>query len=121
MQRLFDDWCQSIMKTFFIPMAACLFSIASWVSCKKNTAFMGSGTIIGFDARTGACTGGIYIKIDGHANPNDPVYGYFDIGTSPSSFQLNGSSTFPVKVKLDWKISPKCSGNYIDISRIQVE
>lgn len=77
---------------------------------------MDTATIVASDPRMGACTGGSFIKIDGHPNPNDPENGYFDIGSITPSFKIN---SFPVKVEIDWKISPKCFGNYVDISRIK--
>ncbi len=96
-----------------------LLTTILYSNCKKDTVFMNTATIIGFDARIGVCDGGTYIKIDGHANPNDTTNGYYDIGSLPSSFQINNFTKFPIKVKLDWKSNPKCSGNYIDIERIE--
>ena len=77
---------------------------------------MNTATIEGPDPRVGMCTGGILIKIDGHPNPNNSEDGYFDIGEISSSFKMD---TFPIKVEIDWKISSKCSGNYVDIKRIK--
>jgi len=77
---------------------------------------MNTATIVGSDSRVGVCTGGTFIKIDGHPNPNDPENGYFDIGNINSSLRMD---TFPIKVEIDWKISSKCFGNYVDISRIK--
>ncbi|HEY5370296.1 MAG TPA: hypothetical protein VIJ75_15035 [Hanamia sp.] len=84
--------------------------------CKKESLFMNTATIVGSDSRVGVCTGGTFIKIDGHPNPNDPENGYFDIGNINSSLRMD---TFPIKVEIDWKISSKCFGNYVDISRIK--
>lgn len=77
---------------------------------------MNTATIVGYDPRMGVCTGGTFIKIDGHANPNDPINGYFDIDSITPSFKIN---SYPIKVEIDWKISSKCFGNYVDISRIK--
>ncbi len=76
---------------------------------------MNTATIIGADPRMGPCEGGTYIKIDGHPNSNDTFNGYFDIGDMPS-FTID---RFPIRVKIDWNISPKCFGNYVNISRIE--
>ena len=40
--------------------------------------------------------------------------GYFDIGSVPESLRFN---SFPQKIKLDWKVSENCFGNYVDIIR----
>ena len=77
---------------------------------------MNTAIIVGPDPRMGVCTGGTFIKIDSYPNPNDPENGYFDIGNITPSFKIN---TFPIIVEIDWKISSKCSGNYVDISRIK--
>jgi len=108
------------MKIDFAFVGLGLLSLILCTGCKKNTPFMNSGTIIGTDARMGVCNGGTYIKIDGHPNPNDTINGYYDIGTLPPSFQIDNATKFPVRVKLDWKIDPKCFGNYVDISRIEI-
>lgn len=85
-------------------------------ACKKELTLMNTATIIGRDARMAACTGGTFIKIDRHPNPNDTEHGYFDIDCIPPSFKIN---SYPVKVQTDWKISSKCVGNYVAISRIK--
>jgi hypothetical protein len=104
------------MKNIFRLFILALLVSLTATACKKEMRFMNTATIVGPDPRMGACTGGTFIKIDGHPNPTDPVNGYFDIGNMPPSFKIN---TFPIKVEIDWKISSKCFGNYVDISRIQ--
>lgn len=74
-------------------------------------------TIVGIDARTAPCTGGIYILIDGHRNENHNL-GYYDIGSVPESFHIG--DVFPIRVTIDWHKSNTCSGNYVDITRIKV-
>lgn len=98
---------------FFILVLLVSLTISA---CKKELRFMNTATIVGPDLRVGVCTGGTFIKIDGYPNPNDPEKGYFDIGNISPSFKIN---TYPVKVEIDWKISSKCLGNYVDISRIK--
>jgi hypothetical protein len=80
---------------------------------------MGTATIIGGDPRMSVCAGGTFIKIDGHPNPNDPTHGYYDIDSTPSTFSLMHLK-YPTRVRLDWHISPKCYGNYVDITRIEI-
>lgn len=104
------------MRSFFRFFILALFVSLTNSACKKELPFMNTATIVGPDLRVGMCTGGIFIQIDGHPNPNDPQNGYFDIGKITPSFKMN---TFPIKVEIDWKISSKCFGNYVDISQIK--
>lgn len=104
------------MKQIFLFLMVAIISSSVISGCKKEPAFMNTATIEGPDPRMGVCTGGTFIKIDGHPNPNDPANGYFDIGEINFSIKMD---TFPIKVEIDWKISSKCSGNYVDISRIK--
>jgi hypothetical protein len=104
------------MKNVFRFLVLTLFVSLTYSACKKEMAFMDTATIVGYDPRMGACTGGTFIKIDGHPNPNDPENGYFDIGSIPPSFKI---TSLPVKVEIDWKMATKCFGNYVDIIRIK--
>jgi hypothetical protein len=83
--------------------------------CNKDSEneYQDTATIIGFDTRMGPCVGGRFISIDNHPNPNG---GYFNIDTIPESFRID---SYPMKVKLHWKINDKCSGNFVDITRIK--
>jgi hypothetical protein len=102
-----------------IPLAV-FFTIILLAGCKKDAVFMSTATIVGVDARMTACAGGVYIKIDGQPNPNDPTNGYYDIGSAPSSFHFNDFNKFPIKIKLNWSVNAKCSGNYIDINKVEI-
>jgi hypothetical protein len=93
-----------------------LFVSLTISACKKELPLMNTATIVGYDARMAPCTGGTFIKINGHPNPNNTENGYFDIDSIPPSFKIN---SYPIKVEIDWKISPKCFGNYVVISRIK--
>jgi hypothetical protein len=101
----------------FLALASHLLIVGS---CKKSTVtFADSGAIIGGDPRTAACEGGTFIQIDGHPNPNSPTTGYYDIGSLPSSFHIDYSGKFPIRVKLNYGVDAKCGGNYVDISSIE--
>lgn len=102
----------SIFRFFVLALFVSLINSA----CKRELPFMNTATIVGYDPRMGVCIGGTFIKIDGHPNPNDPENGYFDIDSITPPFKIN---SFPIKVEVDWKMSSKCSGNYIAISRIK--
>ena len=99
---------------WFIP----LLCIILGNGCAKKGSYAGTATIIGIDARMSVCAGGYFIKIDGHPNPLSEK-GYYDIGDIPSSFGLDKIKVFPVHVLLDWQVGPNCSGNYVNISRIE--
>lgn len=108
------------LTAFFLFMAMVL-----GVRCRKTTlfapkGFVAEGILIGPDARTGLCEGGLFLKINGYPNPNDPINGYYDIGTLPSGFRLDPGLKYPIHTWIDWHISPKCFGNYVDITRIQI-
>lgn len=78
---------------------------------------MSNARIIGFDPKLCPCCGGTEITIDGVPNPDGGSY--FLIGQLPAGFDLGSDPTFPIYVKIDWKIdTDHCSGNYVDISRI---
>jgi hypothetical protein len=93
-------------------------SLFAQLECSKNTRTLSNASIEGFDPRMAPCTGGIYIKIDGHPNPGDPN-GFFDIGTVPKDFKLPEPAIFPIKVRIEWKEDPKCFGRYVDIEWIR--
>jgi hypothetical protein len=100
----------------FVMYRRCLIlAVTFFYACEKDSRdeYQGTATIIGFDTRMGPCVGGRFISIDNHPNPNG---GYFNINTMPESFKID---SYPLKVKLDWKINDKCSGNFVDITRIK--
>jgi hypothetical protein len=104
------------MKNLFLFFILGLLVSITIAACKKESPFMNTATIVGPDPRMGVCTGGTFIKIDGHPNPNDPENGYFDIDSITPTFKINN---YPIKVEIDWKISSKCFGNYVDILRVK--
>ena len=102
------------MRTLFIITASVLLTGFS-LCHRESDEFMSRGTITGPDLRDCACCGGWYIEID------TLVY-EFDVLTENSGIDL-AKETFPIKVKLDWKLSEKvtCSNTRIDIQRIAKE
>jgi hypothetical protein len=91
-----------------------IFSFVFLFACKKDSQYKDTATIIAYDPRTAPCTGGIFILVDGHPNVNHPE-GYYNIDSLPASFNVNP----PQRVSIDWQLSSKCFGNYIDIKRIR--
>lgn len=94
------------------------FSALTIFSCKKEEQYMSNAEIIGLDAKTCPCCGGIEITIDNVSNPNGGTY--FLVSQLPSNFSLGDDNPkFPIAVKIDWKIdSNHCFGNYVDITKI---
>ena len=80
---------------------------------------MSTATITGYDYRTGPCSGGTYILIDGHPNPNSSNH-LFEIDSMPRSYIIDKVGKFPIKVAIDWVQEPYCGGNYIKITRMRI-
>jgi hypothetical protein len=78
---------------------------------------MNNAEIVGLDYRLCPCCGGIEITIDNVQNPNGNSY--FLVGSYPPNFVLGDNPTFPISVKIDWKVDTiHCFGNYVQITRI---
>ena len=96
-----------------IKLLICII-IGGFMSCNQENSkdFISNGIITGPDIRMCACCGGWYIQIDG-------IIYEFDSLPDNSSIDLQ-KETFPVFVKLDWKLSDKgaCPSNRITIQRI---
>ena len=76
---------------------------------------MSDGIILGPDPRDCVCCGGWYIKIDTTT---------YEFESLPDNSNINlQADTFPINVKLDWKLSDRvaCPNKYITITRITKE
>jgi hypothetical protein len=91
-----------------------LFLIICFVGCKKPTTndFQSTGVITGVDYRMLAFGGNWYILIDN-------VTYEFETLPAGSTIDLQ-NATFPITVKLEWKLStkPTCTYKNIDILKI---
>jgi hypothetical protein len=88
--------------------------------CEKSAeGYMATGSIIGPDIRVPSCGGGTWIQIDKHPNPNNPVTGYYDMGTVPPGFHISDTTAYPIRVELDYTINSECLID-INISRIKI-
>ena len=99
-----------MFKTALIISALIMLNLSS---CHKGIKdYMSEGTILGPDIRMCACCGGWFIKIDTTTYEFDslPVNSGIDLA----------KESFPLKVKLDWKLSERaaCPDLRIDIQRI---
>lgn len=81
--------------------------------------FMDTGILAGYDARMFpclannicSCPGGIFIEIRGS------TYRFLELPKN-SNIILDGSTKFPIKVKLNWEKSTSCPMDLIDINQI---
>lgn len=96
-----------------LPFFILLFTAA----CKKDNSYSYNAEIIGMDGRYCGCCGGFMVVIDGKSPTNGDAF--FLISEIPSSYKIDNSTTFPVKVKINFSIDEgKCSNNFIRISKI---
>jgi len=90
------------------------FLLISLFGCKKQNTndFQSTGIITGADYKMCACCGGWYIQIDN-------ITYTFDTLPVGSTIDLQ-NATFPITVKLEWKLStkPTCEEKKIDILKI---
>jgi hypothetical protein len=91
-----------------------LFFINS--SCKKEVAFMNDAIITGSDARTCICCGGLMITFDGESRPYS---GDFKLIDNPAvDLGIKEKDTFPIYVKVDWKVDTTNVCHHIIITKI---
>jgi hypothetical protein len=106
------------MKTFILIV--CLGLI--FISCKKNNVapYSSQGVITGYDPRTCAECGGLFITIKNDTTKNArPRY---NINADLQQLGINPSAKFPINVSLNWKHDTTALGSfgYIIVSQIKV-
>jgi hypothetical protein len=97
----------------FIILVGCIFILGSIIGCRKgNNDYKSNGKIMGPDTRDCACCGGWYIEIDSSTYEFDSI-------PNNSNIDLQKDS-YPIFVKLDWKLSDgiACPYKRITIQRI---
>ena len=95
----------------FKKLSFFLILVTAFTFCEKDD-YMSKGIILGPDYRMCACCGGWYIKIDTTT---------YEFESLPDNSNINlQADTFPINVKLDWKLSDRvaCPNKYITITRI---
>lgn len=91
-------------------------------ACHDETSsvqFMDTGTLLGYDSRmmpclvsnTCACPGGIFIQI------REKTYRFLELPKN-SNVILDGTTRFPLKVKLNWEKSKTCPLDLVEIRQI---
>jgi len=106
------------MKTFIIICLVLVF-----ISCKKNnnvTPYQSQGVITGYDLRTCAECGGLFIVIRDDTTKNAPLQ--YDINESLQQLGINPNTKFPINVNLNWVHDTTALGKYgyIIVSQIKV-
>ena len=92
------------------------------VACHDETPsvqFMDTGTLLGYDSRMMPCMmnnlcggpGGIFIQI------REKTYRFLELPKN-SNVILDGTTRFPLKVKLNWEKSKTCPLDLIEIKQI---
>ena len=76
---------------------------------------MNDAIITGSDARTCVCCGGLMITFNGETRP---YTGDFKLIENGVDLGITEKDTFPVYVKVDWKVDTTNSCNHIIITRI---
>jgi hypothetical protein len=92
------------------------------IACKKNgvTPYQSQGVITGYDLRTCAQCGGLFITIKNDTTKNAPPR--YDIDESLQQLGINPNAKFPINVSLNWRRDTTALGRYgyIIVSKIKV-
>jgi hypothetical protein len=121
--------CSIIRYSIVIPIkdkmkTAILISCLGlvFISCKKSNVspYQSQGVITGYDGRTCAECGGLFITIKNDTTKN-PLPRY-DINESLQQLGINPNTPFPINVSLNWRRDTASLGayGYIIVSKIKV-
>jgi hypothetical protein len=99
-------------KAIFLSFFITPFIISS-CNKKANYNYGNNATIIGEDYRTCPCCGGLKIVFDSNATS------FKLVDTSFEKLGFSKTDTFPIKVKIDWKIDTTNVCNYIKITKLE--
>ncbi|SDS06803.1 hypothetical protein SAMN05216490_0478 [Mucilaginibacter mallensis] len=106
------------MKAFILIVCLGLITI----SCKKNSVspYKSQGVITGYDLRTCAECGGLFITIKNDTTKNAPSH--YDINEDLQQLGINPNTKFPINVSLNWMHDTTSLGKYgyILVSQIKV-
>lgn len=106
------------MKTlFFIVCLGVIF-----ISCKKTgvSPYQSQGVITGYDPRTCAQCGGLFIIIKNDTTKNAPPH--YDINETLQQLGIDPNAKFPINVSLNWMHDTTSLGRYgyIIVTKIKV-
>jgi len=93
-----------------------------FISCKKSSVshYQSQGIITGYDLRTCAECGGLFITIKNDTTKNAPPH--YDINESLQQLGINPNAKFPINVSLNWMHDTTALGRYgyIIVTKIKV-
>lgn len=84
-------------------------------SCKKEAPYMNDAIITGSDLRTCICCGGLMITFNGEVRPYTGDFKLIDNG---GDLGITEKDSFPIYVKVDWKVDTTNVCNHIIITRV---
>jgi hypothetical protein len=91
------------MKKLITSLALLALSACQY----DSVGFTDAGTLTGYDVRMCACCGGIFVAIKG------ATYRFFELPKN-TSLILDGSTKFPVQVRLSWvSRQTSCAGDHL--------
>ena len=96
--------------------AVLIFFFLLYTSCKKEQPYMSNVIITGSDARMCVCCGGLIINFDGETKP---YTGDFKLIENSVTLGITEKDTFPIYVKVDWKVDTIKACDGIIITRFK--
>ena len=93
-----------------------LFILLINVACKKEQPYMNDAIITGSDPRMCVCCGGLMITFTNDPRPYAADYKHIE---NVADLGLTEKDTFPIYVKVDWKIDTKSACKPIIITRFK--
>ena len=106
-------------KICHVAISTLLFLSLTSLSCEKKTvanAAQSNAVITGFDQRTCVCCGGLMINFNGETKSYTGQF--YLVDNDLSGLGIPSNSTFPILVTVEWKALDKCSGQYIEITKL---
>ncbi len=109
------------MKTLYhVLVSALIFVSLTSQSCKKNKTnnnlSQSNAVITGFDQRACVCCGGLMINFNEEAKPY--IGQFYLVDNDLSGFGVANTSSFPIYVNVEWTALEKCSGQFINITKL---
>jgi hypothetical protein len=93
-----------------------MFILLLTTSCKKEQPYMNDAIITGSDMRMCVCCGGLMITFNGETKP---YTGDFKLIENSADLGITEKDTFPIYVKVDWKVDTTNICNHIIITRFK--
>lgn len=118
-----SDWFKRILKTdnsnmktlfYFITFAA-LTSLGCKKSPKDSHQYMSRVEITGPDLAMCPCCGGLKFHF---ISTEDTLPNVDRLNDEKNILGITSATKYPLSVKLDWTSSSKCSGRYINVTRV---